>query len=147
MKTKPIFFVLAFAVLIFGGEGCKKSSQNKPLPDDEAKRMIKNFYTDYITNIDNFLKKGKMSPEVLAAKEDSIIKKYCTTNHLKEFGEELDYVPYLKSQMVEIELLKTLTIQRDSVKNDIYHVSYYWPHGGAKWVKIKLGVIVENGIY
>ncbi len=101
--------------------------------------MLYKFYTSYINECSivptNF------------EKIDSIKNKYCTTNLLnknKELYEtqELDYDLFLNAQDCTNLSLKTLTIQKDSTKNNVYVVSYSYGDN-----PIRLFVIKENGIY
>ena len=135
MKTKTLILFFTACSIIFGILACK----NVP-PEDQAAKMLKNFYTSYL---------GTYSKHLLLnienSKIDSIKKVYCTPKLLNYILsiDELDYDPFLNAQMIDIRMLETLTIKKDSAKNDIYYVSYTYGRENT----IKLSVLREGNGY
>jgi hypothetical protein len=121
---------------------CRTSYPQSNISEGEAIKMLKNFYTGYISIIsrDGALRINEI---------DSIISKYCTRDLAKEIQDktlsrELDYDPFLNAQFSMIEWLKTLNIRKDSTRNNIYYVSYIY---GNKIRRTKLGIVKEKGEY
>jgi len=81
-----------------------------------------------------------------------IINNYCSIHlirHLDSLNKErlLDYDPFLNSQIIMLECLKTLTIKKDSVMDNLYYVSYNLPNQNNDLITIKLIIVKENGAY
>jgi hypothetical protein len=84
-------------------------------------------------------------------KTDSLLSLYCTdklitfiNNLYSEPPGKIDSDILLQSQMVDVRMLEKLTIRKDSLKNDVYHVFIKYGTGG--W-SIKLSVKKEKGAY
>ena len=98
------------SILIFFSSFCR--AQNKS-SNDSAAIMLKQFYTSYIS-----------------ADEESqltlIKKQYCTKKILNRIAkdEELDADPFLQAQDTDIDWLRTLVINKDAQKPNVYTVSY-----------------------
>ncbi|HEY1163726.1 MAG TPA: DUF3828 domain-containing protein [Chitinophaga sp.] len=117
MKSKILFLFLA-AACIFSNFSCQSQARAS---DDAAIKMLKEFYTSYITEG----AKIESSEETLA----SIKKKYCTGKLLNKMKQEMeagdmDSDPFINAQDFDIEWLKTLSISKDPQKTDVYIVSY-----------------------
>lgn len=126
-----IFFTTI--LMLFNIVSCKGQPQIET-SDEEIMKMIKDFYTNYITE------NVKMPPD--GSKIFSLKKKYCTTYLLEKINnQELDYDPFLKAQDSNIEWLKTLIIKKDPSKKGFYEVSYT---DNTKQIVIKLTVIKQN---
>jgi hypothetical protein len=107
--------------------------------------MIKSFYNSYI------IEKSKKPPRN-EEKIDTIINKYWTKRlknyidlQFKEY--ELDYDPFIKGQMFDIRILKTLTVRHDLKSNNIYYVSFTFDTIIRKTTTIKLTILKEKGSY
>jgi len=135
MKTKTLLrLVMAIALI---SNGCKNTSAQN-FNEEKVKAMLKEFYTSYVTL------NSKLPVDV--KKYDSIINKYCTKNVSNQFerDERIEYDPYLKSQMVETRILKTMTFRKDSAKDNLYYVSYTY---NKNHVTIKLLIVKEKDGY
>ena len=135
MNTRALITV---SIILLSTLGCKNSSAQEKFSEEKVKEMLKEFYTSYITL------NSKIPND--AKKNDSIIDKYCTKNAFNELaGEErIEYDPFLKSQMVETRILKTMTFRKDSAKDNIYYVSYTY---NKDHVTIKLLIVKEKDGY
>jgi len=109
MKTQFLAFCFFFVLISFSSF-CK--AQNKP-SNDSAATMLKQFYTSYITTEEE---------SDLAV----IRKKYCTKKILNRIAkdEELDADPFLQAQDTDLDWVKTLVINKDAQKPNVYIVSY-----------------------
>jgi len=109
MKTQFLASCFFF-VLIFFSSFCK--AQNKA-SNDSAATMLKQFYTSYITTEEE---------------SDLVVirKKYCTKKILNRIAkdEELDADPFLQAQDTDQDWVKTLVINKDAQKPNVYIVSY-----------------------
>lgn len=98
--------------------------------------MLKEFYTSYITENSTF--------PVNQKKRDAIEHRYCTKNVFNQFEGDIDYDIFLKSQMVDTLILKTMTFRKDSAKDNLYYVSYTY---NKDHVTIKLLIAKEKDEY
>lgn len=133
MKSNLLIFFWVIALVLSNYTG---SAQTKTANDD-AKTMLRQFYTSYIiegSNMDS--NEGKLN---------SIKKQYCTKKILNKIqqDEELDDDPFLNAQDVDSDWLKTLTISKDPQKANVYVVSYLSNYD-KKRIIIKL-LVVKNG--
>lgn len=138
MKTKILISILALCVMLLNTFNCISS----PVQDDSDKQilsMLKSFYSNYITE------NSKMPPN---QKNIKLIKnKYCTSTFLKKIDkQELEYDPFLNAQDCKIEWLKTLTIRKDSIRNNLYYVSYINNYNNQHII-IKVIVVKLNQLY
>jgi hypothetical protein len=139
-KTIPLYIVFCFTIL----SGCNISEQSK-FSEKKIVSTLKEFYSEYISE------GNKLISEEQYAAILKIRQKYCTQRLLDEIDKYtkivvIDYDPFTNAQDFDINWLKTLNISKDSVKNDIYHVSYYESYRG-KYEKIKLSVVKEGDSY
>lgn len=87
--------------------------------DEHVINIIKAFYTSYITEA------SKMPTPENVANQKTLKKKYCSEKLLNKLEkEDLDYDPFLKAQDSNIEWLKTLAVNKDQVKQNVYAVSF-----------------------
>ena len=92
--------------------------QHDNFSDEEITKMIKEFYASYIPSLQ--LPFGDKNQE----KIDSILNKYCSLNLLNEIRGDWANYTLLDRNYSDNRMLKTLTVQKDSQLNDLYHVSY-----------------------
>lgn len=98
------------SILISFSSFCQ--AQNKA-PNDSAAIMLKQFYTSYISTEEE-------------SQLTLIKKQYCTKKILNRIAkdEELDADPFLQAQDTDIDWLRTLVINKDTQKPNVYTVSY-----------------------
>ena len=122
--------------LLFFGTYCQ--GQNKS-SNDSAATMLKQFYTSYITASEQSLDEKKL---------DLIKKQYCTKRILNRIAkdEELDADPFVQAQDTNIDWLRTLVINKDAQKSNVYNVSYEDTYT-KKRIVIKLLVVKEGQKY
>ncbi|RZJ73332.1 DUF3828 domain-containing protein [Flavobacterium sp.] len=115
MKKHLIVLILALSAFLSVSSFAQKAS------DKEAKiKMLKDFYTEYIT---------ASAKEPSDQKEiDAIKKKYCTAKFLKELDAklasgELDYDIFVSAQDYDVEWLKSLKIESAATFN-VFRVTY-----------------------
>jgi len=139
MKSKILFLFLA-AACIFSNFSCQSQAKAS---DDGAIKMLKEFYTSYITEGANI--------ESNEEKLESIPKKYCTAKllakmkHEMEEG-EMDADPFINAQDFDIDWVKTLSISKDPQQADVYIVSYLDNYSKTR-TNIKLHVVKEGAQY
>lgn len=109
-------------------------------PDQQATKMLKDFYTAYITTISSS-KDARLIDNTLL----SLRKKYCTKGGLIRYGNltsQTDADAIIKAQDGFPGDEKTIVVKKDAKLKDIYYVSY-----GDKSTKttIKLRLIEQNG--
>lgn len=114
-----------------------------PAQNQEEKniKMIKEFYTAYITEVSS-----NDPPMVMAEKLDSLQKIYCTDkllDRLPDIIEKTGADAFLKAQDSNIKSLETLTIKKDSTKPNGYIVSYSDPYSKTQ-ITIGLTVIEKK---
>lgn len=142
MKTKRLIYSLTVIILLIGILNCKNLNAQNKFSEEQVKIMLRNFYTSYIKTISSH-KQPKYH------KLDSIERVYCTPNYfneLRKYSTKLEYNPLLKAQDSDLECLKTLTIKKDSIRDDLYYISYVLPFEKIL-INIKLTVIKENNDY
>lgn len=140
MKTRKLIICFAMGIILLGTFSCKNARPQDSYSEEQITKMLKNFYTSYLN-----LYSKHLPLNVEIAKIDSIKKEYCTPKLLNYILsiDELDYDPYLNSQMVDIRMLEALTIKKDEKRNDIYYVSYIYDEK----ITIKLAVLKEKDGY
>jgi hypothetical protein len=136
MIVKKLFISLTVVTFLLVCLCCRNTIAPYKNNDEKVKQMLRSFYTSYIIENSTF--------PVNQNKRDSIEKKYCTINVFRQFREDIDYDPFLKSQMVDSLILKTLTIRKDSIENNLYHISYTY---GIENITVKLHVVKEKDDY
>jgi len=131
MKTQFLapFFV---GILLCFGSFCQ--AQNKT-SGDSAVIMLKQFYTAYITADDE-------------KQLSSLQKKYCTKKILKRIAddEELDSDPFINAQDTDADWLRTMVINKDAQKPNVYVVSYVNNYTQKRIIN-KLLVVKEGKAY
>lgn len=135
MKIKIALFYLIVSVMSILYFNHAQAQSNHS--DKQVLAMLKEFYTGYITEVAN----GTAQKQLL-----QLQKKYCTTkllNKIPKLIEQSDADPFLKAQDSNVELLKTLTVEKDLQKDDHYIVSYLTDHK----IVINLIVIKLNNNY
>lgn len=135
MKTKLSILFFALSIVFFSNWSCARAQDSSS--DKQILTMLKEFYTNYITEVSN----GAEPKKIL-----SLQKKYCTSDLLKKIPkliEQSDSDPFLKAQDSNTEFLKTLSIRKDLKKSNMYIVSYI----ADKKIIINLEVINENGTF
>ncbi len=125
-----------------------KFNKNEPLPKDSSQKVVdtlflKNekekfllaFYEEYIT---------ELSASSINLEQINLIKsKYCTPKLLnKLLDEELDFDPFLDAQDIDKEILKTLKVTEDSLKNNF--IISYSTGFQDEIVEIKLNLLLIN---
>lgn len=143
--------VAAILIYLAACAGCtnKTSSVNKEQPvinsdakgteNDTAIKMIRSFYSEYIT-INNEV-------SVDEARLAAIKKKYCTARLLSALQqEEMDYDPFLNAQDCDTSWIRTMSVKHDVLENDIYHVQYK-DVSTQENIRVKLKLNHENGEY
>lgn len=144
MRTKTLISFFTIGIILFS-LGCKNTSAQENFSEQEAEKTLKDFYKGWLTIHENFHKKNIPLNKHIA-QIDSVKSRYCTPGHLKEFEKDdyLDYDPYIKSQMIDIRMLAGLTVQKDSVKNNLYYVTIKYREEQRT---IKLLVVKEKETY
>ncbi|MBC9934150.1 DUF3828 domain-containing protein [Chitinophaga qingshengii] len=107
--------------------------------DEGAIKMLKQFYTSYITE--------EAKNDVDEKKINLLKKKYCTTallNKLKHM--ELDADPFVHAQDYDATWINTLSVRKDAKLADVYHVSYLDAYAKEKNT-IKVQVVKEGNSY
>lgn len=147
MKTNKLYYLLL--VLAIAIQSCGQSVNNKisKLPEavnknEKAIQTVKEFYTLYISACDN--PDGNNENTL-----DSLKNKYLTTrllNKLKNPDLELDADPILAAQDCDKNCIKTLDVEPETGKMNIYNVCYTWLSDNKK-ICIKLLLTEENGNY
>lgn len=116
---------------------CPKSKAQNKYSGDAAMKMLKDFYTAYVTEV------SKMPFD--QKRIDSIIERFCTRHLISELRKkELDFDPFLNAKDFGDDLLNTLKIQRESMIGRPYRVSYL-DNFSKKPIVIRLAVIKEGG--
>lgn len=131
MKQKLLLFYLTLISLLSVANNYASAQNNQS--NKEALRMLKEFYTKYITEF-----------YVGAEKLPSIQRKYCTTkllHYIPKYIEQTDGDPFLKGQDTDTAYLKTLSIKKDKKRKNIYTVSYI----GNPNQKITIHLLVVKG--
>lgn len=146
MKTDKLIRCFTICIMLIGAVNCnnaqtqKKAQTKDDYSEEQVVSMLKTFYTSYTT--ENF----KRPPLYSQDKVDSIKRKYCKTEVLNLFKDSIDYDPFTHAQMFDIETLKTLSIRKDSERDNLYYASFLWDYE-KKQVTIKLSVVKEDGDY
>jgi hypothetical protein len=138
LKVKSLLF---FCTLCLISNYANVKAQNSST-DKKVFRMLKEFYTSYITSL------SIISP-LNIEKADSIKLKYCDVTMLNNINNqfkkgELDFDPFLKAQDIDSSCLKTLSFSKDLKRPNTFAVYYISNH--IKTV-IYLKVAKENSIY
>jgi len=141
MKTKQIITFFTFGIILFGGLMCKNITAQDNYSEEQIRKVIKVFYTNYI----------EANSELNPQKADSIKNEYCTPNLINyintQFEEgRLDYDPFLDSQMIDKTMLENFRVIKDSINNKIYYFSYYRPYY-KKFINIKLAICRKENFY
>lgn len=149
MKLKILLMTLSFVLL---ANGCVQAQ--KPLLDNEAKKMIKQFYTKYCNIWEST--SSKAPANVLFEKIDSLTQKYCTKkirNEAKKWFED-GHDLFTNDWGIDLESLKSLSIVKDSAKSNAFIVSYIvetYPVSPdkpvKKQIKLYLSAIKDNETY
>jgi hypothetical protein len=134
---REIILILFFniSIIFFGPLRCYNSLAQKQNSQEQITKMLKNLYINIATIHD-------------LHKLDSIKRLNCTSNYYKEIEnqEMLDYEPLIKAQDFGVDCLKTLTINKDSKRDNLYYVSYIEPTIKKK-VTIRLVIVKEKDLY
>lgn len=134
MNANTLLRILTIALM---SNGCKNTSAQN-FNEDKVKAMLNDFYVSYV------MLNSKLPVDVKGY--DAIVKKYCTENVSDQFEGmgSIQYDPFLKSQMVDTLILKTMTFRKDAAKANLYYVSYTY---GTDHVTIKLRIAKEKDRY
>jgi hypothetical protein len=132
---KKVLIVLSFILIAF------TSKAQNLISDQQATKMLKDFYTSYISTLSGSGDLHIMENTLLLLR-----KKYCTKRCLiryENLGEQTDADPIVKAQDGIPGDEKTIVVKNDAKIKDIYYVSY----GRDKSTKttIKLKLIEQNG--
>ena len=133
MRIKALITV---SMMLLSTLGCKNSFAQEKFSEAKVKGMLKDFYTRYIIENSTF--------PVNQKKRDSIEHRYCTQNVFNQFEGDIEYDIFLRSQMVDTMILKTMTFRKDSAKDNLYYVSYTY---NKDHVTIKLLIAKEKDEY
>lgn len=145
MKAKTIILFFSIGILLMNISNCQNVTKQEEYSNVQIEDMLKKFYTLYITL-------NSHQSTRYREKIDSIKGEYCTVKLLKYIddqmrNERIGYDLFINGQMFVIESLKTLTIRKDSIKNNIYYVTYNWPYGDKELITTKLIIIKEKDSY
>ena len=103
--------------------------------------MLESFYSEYITLVSD-----GVSPEN-DRQLDSLKRKYITAQCLARIKKQhLDYDPIIAAQDANSDCLSSLSVNRDSQKDNIYIVSWINSYDKSRTV-IKLVVVKQKGLY
>jgi hypothetical protein len=141
MKKQLLLFNLILTFLLLVANNYANSQNNQS--NEQALRMLKEFYTSYITEI--AIGPAGRTEEM---KLHLIQRKYCTTkllHYIPKFIEQHDEDPLLMAQDSDTSSLKTLSIKKDNKRKNIYSVSYI--ANPSHKITIHLSVIKENGSF
>jgi hypothetical protein len=122
------------------------NNQKVEFSESEIKKMIKEFYTAYITqSLDT------ISPNENIEKLDSISQIYCTKTLLdsikNEFeNNELDYDPIINGQDTHPEMLKTMMINKNKKVNK-YNVMFLSDTYDSSFEEVNLTIIKQGDKY
>gem|GEM_PF-3420120 len=151
MKRKILISLFVMCLILVSLSNCNNAQtmKNTEIKDGfsekEVVKTLTDFYTNFIktTSIQSDLGRKTMDQET-----DAIYNKYVTKELLDLIGklsiDELDWDPFLESQMCDDKMLETLIIRKDSLKNDLYYASYTY---GKDTVEIELLVVKEKDGY
>ena len=121
-------------------------NQKVEFSESESKKMIKEFYTAYITqSLDT------IAPNKNIEKLDSISQIYCTKALLdsikNEFeNNELDYDPIINGQDTHPEMLKTMMINKN-IKANKYSVMFLSDTYDSSFEEVNLTIIKKGDKY
>jgi len=142
MKTKKRFLLITAGFIFFGTLSCKNAPVQDNFSEVQVKKMLNDFYTSFITVLS--------SSELFSSQRlDSIQRAYCTPNYFEEVmahARDLERNPLIKAQAISLEYLKTLTIQKDKQRDDLYYVSYTNTDTQTQ-TTIKLVIVKEKDYY
>jgi hypothetical protein len=123
----------------------QKNSETKDLNHNkQILSMINDFYTNWITESSKSF--------VNIDEQKLIISKYCSMHLIKlldSLKKErlLDYDPFMNSQIVMLDCLRTLEVRKDSLKNNVYHISYHLPNSDNELVTVEIFITQEKGTF
>jgi len=139
MKTKILISFFTLGVMLFNTFNSKSNPMQDKFSDEQILSMLKSFYTSYIIEYSK-------EPDDFK-KINSIKSKYCTTSLLQKIKKlKLDYDMFLQAHDIDSVMLKTLNIKKDSIRNNLYYVSYLDIFNN-KTVTIKLIVVKQKELY
>jgi hypothetical protein len=128
----PIIFLLLICIT-----GCNRINAQASFQDKQIKEMLRNFYTEYISEI--------AKPKTNWTKVDSIRVFFSTSSFIRDYTKlHIDFDPFLFAQLADLDMLKKLDFEKDSILINIYYVFYDYAN---KRIKIKLKIAKENGAY
>jgi len=113
MKTSYLSFLVSSIFVV----NLNHAQAQSNISDEQEKAVVKEFYTKYMTGMGNDLPEKELK---------AIQKQYCTPRLIKKIpklADKIDQDPFLKTQDSNAELLKSLTIEKDS-KDGHFIVSY-----------------------
>lgn len=122
------------------------NNQKVEFSESEIKKMIKEFYTAYITqSLDT------IAPNKNIEKLDSISQIYCTKALLdsikNEFeNNELDYDPIINGQDTHPEMLKTMMINKNKKVNS-YKVKFLSDTYDSSFEEVNVSIVKEGNKY
>jgi hypothetical protein len=106
--------------------------------EEEITKTLKEFYTIYVRSL------GLPFTDRHHDKIDSVLNRYCTLNLLNQVRGDWANYSLLNNHDSDLQMLKTLTIQKDSKLDDLYYVSYLFQN---KKTTIKLLLVRLRGKY
>jgi hypothetical protein len=145
MISKRVYLSLIFCLVISQiSFGCQAAAKQPEFSERKIISTLKEFYTEYISEL------GKRESDY--AKVLEISQKHCTKRLCDELGKYseimvIDYDPFLNAQDFTDNFLKTLEIKKDSIRNDIYHISYFWNGYNEGYRYIELYIVKEGNSY
>jgi hypothetical protein len=145
-KLLSIIILFSFIISICtncGKHNAKKtkyqnaSNESVVFTEDSVKATLKNFYTSYISLW------GIMNLDLTNGEKikinDSLKTVYCSNRLCKLLHDLtnqpiLNSDPFINSQMVDTLMLKSLTIKKDSINDNLYIISY--TYGGPNTIRL-----------
>jgi hypothetical protein len=145
MKMKNLYYLLfVFAV---AGQSCGLSAGNRVSTatesgngkEEKAIQRLKEFYTAYISCCDN--------PDGDLKTLSSLRNKYFTKPLLEKLENSCpDYDPVIQAQDCDANWIKTIEIEPDTERQNVYAVSYISTYNNEK-TRIRLLLADDNGNY
>jgi hypothetical protein len=141
-----ICFILITSLICNNAISQKNSQTKQGYSQLQISNTLKEFYTAYF-----HLQSDPYPLEKQTHIADSLLDRYCTKEFINFYRniqgpEELDWDPFFDANYIEGDILKTIKISKDKVKNDLYYVSYLKKYSNEV-TTIELSIIKEKEVY